>query len=75
MLACREGVILMARSNIKIKFDKKGLEKLAKEVARDSARKGGFDGKCPSCGASVKMQLPVTTCPQCGSSFKVDLRF
>ena len=64
----------MAKSSVKIKFDKKGLKKLAKEVVKESAKKGGFGGRCPSCGAPVKMSLPVTACPHCGSSFKVDIR-
>lgn len=59
------------KSNINIKFNQAGLEKLKEEISENIV-KTGFEIECPNCQKTVLIHSTRETCPYCGKDFEVN---
>lgn len=59
----------MAKAKIKVKVDRRALERVAREGMLRALEGDGLDARCPFCGEPITMRLPETQCPHCGKTF------
>lgn len=57
--------------SVKIKLNKRALDKAIKEAAESAAYDATYDIECPHCGKPVNVPPGISACPHCGN--KIDL--
>lgn len=58
--------------DVKFKFNKKAIEEMALDAAREKAANMNFDIECPHCHAAVNVPAGISVCPVCGN--QIDLK-
>ena len=57
--------------DVKFKFNKKAIEEMALDAAREKAANMNFDIECPHCHAAVNVPAGISVCPVCGNQIEL----